>query len=123
MVPTSFPCNHLTTLPKVVAQSDKTLSLKIMFKEITFVLASLEGGPWILGHELVEHTLSHEFSTRLVQHEFCWTPFLWAFGYSVSHRASLELIFPLDFDPSKVGSDKFCWGRGALWLWNLHVPP
>jgi hypothetical protein len=26
-----------------------------MFKEITFVLASLEGGPWILGHELVEH--------------------------------------------------------------------
>jgi hypothetical protein len=55
VVPTSFPCNHLTTLPKVVAQSDKTLSLKIMFKEITFVLASLEGGPWILGHNIVEH--------------------------------------------------------------------
>ncbi len=50
-----LPCNHLTTLPKVVAQSDKTLSLKIMSKEITFVLASLEGGPWILGHKLVEN--------------------------------------------------------------------
>jgi hypothetical protein len=35
------------TLPKVVAQSDKTLSLKICLKRFTFVLASLEGGPWI----------------------------------------------------------------------------
>jgi hypothetical protein len=26
-----------------------------MSKEITFVLASLEGGPWILGHKLVEN--------------------------------------------------------------------
>jgi hypothetical protein len=58
----------------------------------------------------------------LVQHEFCWTPFLWAFGYSVYQKASQEFIFPLDFDPSKVGSDKFLLGREDTLGMELACP-
>ncbi len=121
MVPTSFHANHSTTLPKGVAQSDKISSLKIMFKEIVFVLASLEGGPWILGHKLVENLAMNPpldwFNMNFVG--------LLSFGHLAivsTKRRPKSLYFLLTLILQKLVVISFCWGGRTLWVWNLHVP-